>query len=136
MYLRSHGTIAGVPGLPAAIVSVGVLMFAQQPAATTPPEVTVLKAGLGSCSADFTVRDGQGTPVYNAAVHVRVRYGAFGIKRSDLEVGTSSDGRARIEGLPAKAKPLVYDIRKDGRKATVEQRVSTACRAAFDVTLR
>jgi hypothetical protein len=110
--------------------------FAQQPEGTSAAEVTVLKAGLGSCAADFTVRDGHGAPVYNATVHVRVRYGAFGIKRSDLEVGTNALGRARIDGLPTKAKPLVYDIQKDGRKATVEQNVATNCRAAYEVTLK
>jgi hypothetical protein len=114
----------------------GAAAFAQQPGATSATDVTVLKAGLGSCAADFTVRDGNGAAIYNATIHVRVRYGAFGIKRSDLEVGTNADGRARIEGLPAKAKALVYHIQKDGRKAAVEQQVATNCRAAYEVTLK
>jgi hypothetical protein len=100
-------------------------------------DVTLMKANLGgSCSADFTVKDADGKPVFDALVHVRVRYGFAGVKRADLEVGTSSQGRARIEGLPDKAKPMTYDITKDDKKVEVAQDVSTTCRATFDVTLR
>ena len=73
-------------------------------------------------------------PMYAASVHVNVRYGVFGVKRADLEVGTNSDGEARIEGLPAKARMLVYDIQKDGKKAIAEQNVETTCNARFAVT--
>ena len=62
------------------------LLLAQQPADPSKPDVAVLKAGLGDCSADFVVKDADGMPAYGATVHVRVRYGAFGIKRADLEV--------------------------------------------------
>jgi hypothetical protein len=110
--------------------------FAQQPPATAPVEIPILKAGLGSCAADFVVKDAQGAPVYGAAIHVRVRYGVLGVKRADLEVGTNSNGEARIEGLPAKAKPLAYDIQKDGRKATAEQNVADRCEAKFDIALK
>jgi hypothetical protein len=40
---------------------------------------------------------------------VRVRYGAMGIKRMDLEVGTNSEGKAVIKELPDKARPMTYD---------------------------
>jgi hypothetical protein len=112
------------------------VMLGQQPTESSKPEITVLKAGLGPCSAEFTVRDSAGKPQYAANVHVRVRYGLWGVKRADLEVGTSSDGKARIEGLPNKAKPLVYDIQHEGKKAVVEQNVAEDCRQAFDVTLK
>lgn len=110
--------------------------FPLQPVEQPRPEVAVLKAGLGSCSAEFAVRDADGRPVYNATVHVRVRYGAFGVKRADLEVGTNVEGKARIEGLPRKARPLAYDIQKLGKKAVVTQDVSANCRADYDVTLK
>jgi len=101
------------------------------------PDVTVMKASLGgSCSADFTVRDADGKPAYAALVHVRVRYGFGSMKRADLEVGISSDGKARIEGLPDKAKPMTYDIKKDDKKVEVTQDVSTTCHATFDVVLK
>lgn len=111
--------------------------FAQQPAATPELEIPVLDAGLGGdCSADFTVKDAEGKPVYAAAIHVRVRYGFLGIKRADLEVGTNSDGKARIAGLSTKSKPLVYHIEESERETTAEQDVKTNCQATFEVTLK
>ena len=56
-------------------------------------------------------------------------------KRMDLEVGTNSDGRAVIRGLPDKARPMTYDIQKDGRKAVADQDVAKTCEATLDVTL-
>src|SRR5881392_2645623 len=110
------------------------MLLAQMP---KPPDVTVMKAALGgTCSADFTVKDAGGKPVYAAMVHVKVRYGFAGVKRADLEVGTSSEGKARIEGLPDKARPLTYEIRKDDKKVEVTQDVSDTCRATFDVALK
>jgi hypothetical protein len=99
-------------------------------------ELAVISARLGNCSADFTVTDAGGAPVYAATVHVRIRYGFMSLKRMDLEVGTGSDGKARVEGLPEKAKPLVYDITKDGRKATIDQDLATMCRGTYQVSLK
>ncbi len=62
------------------------------------------------------MRDVGGKPIYAAIVHVRIRYGFMGVKRMDLEVGTNSDGQARVEGLPAKGKPLTYDISQADRQ--------------------
>src|SRR6266496_2840996 len=113
--------------------------LAQPPAKT--PDVTLMKANLGgSCSADFTVKAADGTPAYAAMGHVQVRYGFAGVKHADLEVGTSSEGKARIEGLPNKARPMTYDIsKKDGlveKKTSVTQDVADMCHATFDVTLK
>jgi hypothetical protein len=114
---------------------VAALALLQQPAKA--PDVTLMKAALGgSCSADFTVKDAGGKPVYAAMVHVKVRYGFAGVKRADLEVGTSSEGKARIEGLPDKARPMTYDVKKDEKKTEVTQDVADMCHATFDVTLR
>jgi DNA-binding beta-propeller fold protein YncE len=99
-------------------------------------DLAVISARLGNCSADFTVTDAGGAPIYAATVHVRIRYGFMGLKRMDLEVGTGSDGKARVEGLPEKAKPLVYDITKDGRKTTVDQDLATMCRGTYQVSLK
>ena len=119
----------------AAALLVIALALLQQPAKT--PDVTLMKAALGgSCSADFTVKDPDGKPVYAAMVHVKVRYGFAGVKRADLEVGTSSEGKARIEGLPDKARPMIYEIKKDEKKTDVTQDVADMCHATFDVTLK
>ena len=110
-------------------------LIAQQPAAPPPVDVPVLKAGLGNCSADFTVTDAEGKPVYLATIHVRLRYGFMSLKRMDLEVGTNSDGKARVEGLPAKARPLNYDIVKDSTRRIVTQDLSTVCSGSYSVAL-
>jgi hypothetical protein len=100
------------------------------------PDLAVISARLGDCSADFSVTDSDDKPVYAAIVHVRIRYGFMSLKRMDLEVGTNSEGKARVEGLPAKARPLVYDIAKDGKRASVEQDLARRCKAAHEVVLR
>ena len=113
--------------------------LAQTPA--KPDDVTLMKAGLGgSCSADFAVKGPDGKPIFAAMVHVKVRYGFGGVKRADLEVGTSGEGKARIEGLPDKARAMTYDIKKkDGdveKTSEVTQDVSDTCHATFEVVLR
>lgn len=96
-----------------------------------------MKAALGgSCSADFMVKDAAGKPIVGASVHVKLRYGFAGVKRADLEIETSPAGKVRIEGLPDKAKPMSYEIRKDELKSEVTQDVSHTCHATFDVTLK
>jgi hypothetical protein len=60
----------------------------------------------------------------------------MGIKRADLDVGTSSLGKARIEGLPEKAKPLEYEIQKEMKRASAEQLVGDRCNATFDLVLK
>jgi hypothetical protein len=102
-----------------------------------PRDVTLMKAALGgSCSADFTVKDAAGKPVIGATVHVKLRYGFAGVKRADLEIESSPYGKVRIEGLPDKAKPMTYEIKKDELKAEVTQDVASMCHAMFDVTLK
>ena len=96
----------------------------------------MIDARLGGCSADFTVKDAAGKPVYNAVVHVRIRYGLMGVKRMDLEVGTNSDGKARVVGLPTKARPLVFDISRGDAKASVTQDLTASCRAIHEIELK
>lgn len=119
-----------------AIVLVAAVTLGQQPADAPKPEPVVIKAGLGSCSSDFMVKDAAGQPAYAATVHVKIRYGLMHLKRMDLEVSTGPDGKARVEGLPAKARPLVYDIAKGDQKATVEQNLETSCQASHEVSLK
>ena len=113
-----------------------VAVLAQQPAAEAPtPDLAVISARLGNCAADFVVKDADGQPVYAAVVHVRIRYGFLGIKRVDLEVGTDSAGKARVEGLPDKVKPLTFDVEKGDARALVEQTHLTPCEATYEVSL-
>jgi hypothetical protein len=122
--------------MPATLLALATLIQ-QQPAADTGTNaLAVINARLGSCSADFTVTDPDGRPVYAALIHVRIRYGFMSFKRMDLEVGTDSGGRARVEGLPAKAMPLTYDISKGDKKATAAQDLSATCPARFEIGLK
>ncbi len=74
-------------------------------------EVPEVKADIGPCSAEFTVLDKNGKPIYNAKIHVTVRYGFLDKRKQDLEIGTNSDGKARVVGLPSKLKrPLEYKV--------------------------
>ena len=111
---------------------------AQAPAQSAPqaPEIPVVDGGLGSCSADFTVKDGSGKPLYDAKVHVILKYGFFSKRKTDLEVGTNSDGKARVTGLPTMPKkPLEFSIKSGTVITTVTDDPSNNCNATFDVTL-
>jgi hypothetical protein len=118
-----------------ALLALALTALPQQPASTQPSDLAVISARLGTCSADFTVTDADGRPEYAAIIHVRIRYGFLAIKRVDLEVGTNSDGKARVEGLPLRGNTLNYEISKGERRATVQQDVRVDCRAEYEVTL-
>jgi hypothetical protein len=100
------------------------------------PAVPVVKADVGPCSADFTVTDSESKPVYDAKIQVRVRYGFMSKRKTDLEVGTNSNGKARIEGLPEKAKkPLEFRVRHGKSSKSVAQDPASDCHANFAVVL-
>ena len=104
--------------------------------AATSPEVPVVDGGLGSCRADFTVKDGAGKPIYDAKVHVTIRYGFLSKRKTELEVGTNSDGKARVTGLPNYSKkPLEFSIKSGTVSTTVTDDPSDTCNATFDVAL-
>ena len=112
------------------------LAVAQQAAAGGPQEIPVLKAAIGPCSADFTVTDADGKPVYLAIVHTKIRYGAMNVKRMDLEVSTNAEGKARLESLPAKGKKVAYDVRHDAKKGTAAQDLAKTCHATLPVVIK
>jgi hypothetical protein len=111
-------------------------MAGAQAAEPPKPDLSTINARLGMCTADFAVTGADGKPVYAAMVHVRIRYGFMSLKRMDLEVGTNSDGKARVEGLPLGGRRLAYDVTKDSLKATVEQDLTKDCHPTFAVTLK
>jgi hypothetical protein len=92
--------------------------------------------GLGSCRADFTVKDGSDKPIYNAKIHVLIRYGFLSKRKTELEVGTNSDGKARVTGLPnMPKKPLEFTIKSGTVERNIADDPSNDCHANFDVTL-
>jgi hypothetical protein len=58
---------------------------------------------------EFTAKDSTGAPLYNAKVRVHIATGFLGVKKTDLEVGSNVDGKAKFTGLPDKTKfPLEF----------------------------
>jgi len=99
-------------------------------------EVPVIKGELGPCTADFTVTDSANKPLYNAKIHVTVRYGFLSKRKTDLEVGTNNDGKARVEGLPDKVKkPLEFQVRHEQLLKSLLHDPATECHANFTVAL-
>jgi hypothetical protein len=99
-------------------------------------EPTEIAADLGGCSALITVLSGS-KPVYNAKVSTRIRYGLLGAKKLDLEVFTSAGGQVKIVGLPESMKrPLIFDISKDSKVASIEFHPAEQCQANLKVQLK
>lgn len=100
------------------------------------PNVPVVKADAGPCSADFTVTDAENKSVYDAKIQVRVRSGFMSKRKTDLEIGTNSDGKARVEGLPARVKkPLEFRVLRGDLQKSVSQDPAAECHANFTVAL-
>ena len=124
--------VRSIPFLLAIIVLAPCAPFA----ANNSPEVPVVDGGIGPCRADFTVKDEAGKPIYNATIKVNLRYGIFNKRKMDLEIGTNSDGKARIIGLPdSPKKPLEFQIKSGTVTKSVEDDPSTNCTAVYEVTL-
>ena len=78
-----------------------------------PHEVPSVDGGVGPCSIEFTAKDSTGAPLYNAKVRVHIATGFLGVKKTDLEVGSNVDGKAKFTGLPNKTKfPLEFDAQQ------------------------
>jgi len=104
--------------------------------ANNSPEVPVVDGGVGSCRADFTVKDEAGKPIYNAKIHVTLKFGFLNLRKTELEVGTNGDGKARFTGLPdSPKKPLEFQIKSGTVSKSVTDDPSTTCNAVYDVTL-
>ena len=105
-------------------------------AANNSPEVPVVDGGIGPCRADFTVKDETNKAIYNATIKVTLRYGIFNKRKMDLEIGTNSDGKARIIGLPdSPKKPLEFQIKSGTVTKSVKDDPSTNCTAVYEVIL-
>jgi len=118
------------------LCAISALILCGAPIIAQSPEVPVVDAAIGSCRADFTVKDGAGKPVYNAKITSTLKYGFWSKRKTALEVGTNSDGKARITGLPnLPKKPLEFSIKSGTVSTTVTDDPSTNCNAVFDVAL-
>lgn len=96
-----------------------------------------ISADLGPCSALITVTGADSRPIYGAKITARVRYGAMGVKKLDLEAFTGSDGKVKITRLPESLKkPMIIRVEKDDKGDQVEFKPAERCHATFDVQLR
>jgi hypothetical protein len=102
-----------------------------------PHSIPSVDAGIGPCSADFTITDTENKPVYAAKVKVRIAYGFMSARKLDLEVGTNVDGKARFTGLPDRLKKgLFFEASEGDRSGNAFDDPSKTCKAQFAVTVR
>jgi hypothetical protein len=98
-------------------------------------KVPTISADRGDCTAAFDVRDDQGKPAYQAAIHALVRWGLA--HKSDLTVSTNYYGKAEFTGLPNYSKkPIQFDITAGDKKRTVSFDPGNQCHANFTVEMR
>ncbi len=109
---------------------------------TTPPapdskSVAEVDAGLGPCSADFTITGSNGAPVYAATIRVHIAYGFLSAHKLDMQVGTNSAGKARFIGLPSVAKRgLFFEASEGSRAGSAFDDPSKTCQAVFTTALQ
>jgi hypothetical protein len=117
--------------------AIALCFFAQTiPVTVRQPEVPTVNAGVGSCSATFTVNDANRKPIYNAKIDVTFRYGLFNAHKVSLEAFTNVNGEARFEGIPNVVKrPLEFQVQFGDRQKTVVDDPATNCAANFTVVL-
>lgn len=102
-----------------------------------PHSIPSVDAGLGTCSADFTIIDTNNKPVYNAKIKVHIAYGFGGFHKLDLEVGTNIDGKGRFIGLPDRLKKgLFFEASEGDRTGEAFDDVNKTCKTQFGITLR
>jgi hypothetical protein len=112
-------------------------LFAQSNPTPNPKSIPFIDGGIGSCTADFTITDNAGAPIYDADIKVHISYGTFGVHKLDLEVGTNVDGKARFTGLPAKTKQgLFFRASKGARQGSAFDDTEKTCNAQFTVALQ
>lgn len=131
-----------------ALALLGGIAFAQNQAQPGPPPAspppaqpkqapTEISADLGGCSALFHVTDLAGNPLYNAQVHVLIRYGFLSKRKTELTAGTNADGKVKFVRLPNEVKkPLAFDVTYGGQTATLLMDPATRCQASYDVPLK
>ncbi|HWY19957.1 MAG TPA: hypothetical protein VNX26_01990 [Candidatus Acidoferrum sp.] len=112
------------------------VLKSQNVAPVDPKTIPVVDGGIGPCSADFTVNDANGAPVYNAKIRVHIAYRFMSLHKLDLEVGTNAAGQARFTGLPDRTKQGLFFQASEGRReASVFVDPAKTCKAELTITL-
>ena len=119
------------------LVAVSAALSQTTMPATDPHAIPTMDGGIGPCSADLTITDSAGTPLYAAQVKVRIAYGFFNVRKLDLEQGTNIDGKARFIGLPDRIKHGLYFRASEGsRTGGAFDDPASTCKAQFTIALR
>jgi hypothetical protein len=118
-----------------------VILFLALPAVATPPvdpkTVAEVDAGLGPCTADFTITDAAGQSIYAATIKLRITYGFMNLHKLDLQVGTNADGKARFIGLPSSRKQGLFFFASEGeREGSAFDDPGQTCKTQFTIVLR
>jgi hypothetical protein len=112
------------------------LLLAQEPK-PNPDDVPVVDAGISDCSADFTVVDGGGSPVYDAKISVHIAYGTWSLHKMDLQVGTNAAGKARFAGLPNRTKRgLFFHASQGDRSGSAFDDTAKTCKTQYTIQLQ
>lgn len=99
--------------------------------------VPVLDGGIGPCTADITVSDANGAPVYAATIKVHIAYGFANARKLDLQLGTNVDGKARFTGLPDKIKHgFLFHASEGDRSGEAFDDPTNTCKAQLPITMR
>jgi hypothetical protein len=102
-----------------------------------PRTVPVIDGAIGPCSADFTITDTAGAPVYAANIQVHIAYGFMYLHKLDLQVGTNAGGHARFTGLPDRTKQgLFFRASEGAREGSAFDDPAKTCKAEFTVALQ
>lgn len=108
----------------------------QTTAPVDPKSISVVDAGIGACTADFTVNDTAGAPIYAAKLQVHISYGFMNLHKMDLEAGTNAAGKARFIGLPDKPNQgLFFRAFEGNREGSAFDNPAKTCKANFTITL-
>lgn len=111
-----------------------VLVLACSALAADAPRIS---ADLGPCTADFHVTGADTKPIYNARIHTLIRYGAFSLRKLDLEVRTDSNGQASVINLPAFARKVInFDVSSGSMSFTQPYDPGTNCHEKFEINLK
>ena len=110
---------------------------AQSNSKIDPHTIPVIDGSIGPCSADFTVTDAGGVPVYDAKIRVHIAYGFMNTHKLDLEVGTNIDGKASVTGLPDRIKHGFYfHASQADRTGEAFDDPANTCKAKFSIALQ
>lgn len=110
---------------------------AQSNSKIDPHTIPVIDGSIGPCSADFTVTDAGGVPVYDAKIRVHIAYGFMNTHKLDLEVGTNTDGKATVTGLPDRIKHGFYfHASQADRTGEAFDDPANTCKAKFSIVLQ